>query len=198
MAGTQLHLCNPGSQIQKAHALESDYLGCILALPVPSCSFLLWSLSFPYKTIMNIRCDNPGPGTVPKTKMIACGKKLLVVPPHSHLLPLPLPHTDGQWAAARGSWQPKHTCRCGPSGGQLSWADTAPQTAVPRGLQDPSGQMKASTAIHLRASVRMTHLYPTSSPRSPTTLVQLGGWPVGRSTRCWLGGSHQRERFSTW
>lgn len=76
--------------------------------------------------------------------------------------------------------------------------DAAPQTAVLRGLWAPRGQMKASIATHLRASVKTTRPCHTSSHLSPTTLAQQGGWPVGRSTRCWLGGSHQRARFSTW
>lgn len=57
--------------------------------------------------------------------------------------------------------------------------------------------MKASTATHLKASVEMIPPCPTSSPRSPTTLVQPGGWPAGKSFRCWRGGSLQKARFST-
>lgn len=91
------------------------------------------------------------------------------LPPASPMTP------DGQWAAARGSWQPKHTCHCGQSGGRLSWVDAAPRTAVQRGPRALSGQTRASTATRSRASVKMTHPCPTSSHPSPTILARLGG-----------------------
>lgn len=43
----------------------------------------------------------------------------------------------------------------------------------------------------------MTRPCPTSSHLSPTTLVPPGGWPAGKSIRCWRGGSPQKARFST-
>lgn len=75
---------------------------------------------------------------------------------------------------------------------------TAPPTGVQRELWSLSSQMKALTATHLKASVRTTPPCPTSSRLSPTTSEQPGGWPVGRSIKYWLGGSHQRARSSTW
>ena len=121
-----------------------------------------------------------------------------VIPSHSHpprLAPSPRRRTVG---SRKRKLAAKAYVHCGPSAGQPSRADAAPRTAAQRGPQAPSGRTRASTATRLRASVRTTRPCPTSSRPSPTILARRGGWPVGRSTRCWLGGSRQRARCSTW